>query len=480
MMAQVPTTPTLNAQAMQILTDFKKQSGVTQENHDVLLDAINSSPFLIEQFNQAASATKYPLKGLTPLTGTNMGGSFNPNNQTINVSLTTLTRAANQQNEVVFVFAHELQHSLNHKDMVEARKQFRQEVNVQAQQKSPRDYTDEAEKLLTKHREDEATAELAGFNALVSKETQLKQKNQQGLPTLADLYNMNPRMKDFIDYSRFTKQYSLKSNLTINPDMTLSDSQPNIDAMGVNYYDKSRQDSRLALNCPQTGCQANDLLDYQNYYGNGIVNQIIAHEQAYNKNSKDPIHLNMTKLGLTEEMLEEGGLDIPSGHLHYQDIGQNPPFIGKFDHTKSGNNVYSYVPIEFQKELLQPENLSIISPKNQKLFEHCEDKLIAYCRENGITADSPQDYKNIAMAMTAEMVEQRMNKIEQIGFKDNNLIAISYEPNLRMISITPNDVVNIPIQESMEKIQQTEQAIQQQNQEKQMMQSQQQGYGRSM
>lgn len=59
-------------------------------------------------------------------------------------------------------------------------------------------------------------------------------------PSLQDVFNAQPgRMSDFIDYSRTPPYaYRPKPNLALNPDLTMSPTASNVEAMGQNYFDK--------------------------------------------------------------------------------------------------------------------------------------------------------------------------------------------------------------------------------------------------
>ena len=132
-------------------------------------------------------------------------------------------------------------------------------------------------------------------------------------------------------------------------------------------------------------------------------------------------------------------------------------------------------PIKSSEPTDQKEDLSQLSPKAQKLYHQCEEKLIALCNEKGITADSPQDFKNIAMALTAKGVENQMTKVDKMDFGEGTMLHIlSYEPHAKMAAISANDVVNIPMTESMVKIQQTEQQHTQLDQERLIVKNQEQ------
>ncbi|MCF5992850.1 hypothetical protein L2230_25470, partial [Xanthomonas perforans] len=72
------------------------------------------------------------------------------------------------------------------------------------------DYTSAAEKVIASNREDESRAEIAGWNATLS-----RVKGSTPQPTLEDIYRAAPgRMRDFIDTAAGSQGlvYTLKPN----------------------------------------------------------------------------------------------------------------------------------------------------------------------------------------------------------------------------------------------------------------------------
>lgn len=120
-----------------------------------------------------------------------------------------------------------------------------------------------------------------------------------------------------------------------------------------------------------------------------------------------------------------------------------------------------------------------LSPQAQKFSQQCEEKLVECCNKKGITADSPQDFKNISMALTVKGLENGMTRVEKLDIESRNSVVmvfiLSNEPHTKLASVSANEAVNIPVQERIEKIQQIEQ---QKTQEQQMQHSQTQGMQR--
>lgn len=128
-------------------------------------------------------------------------------------------------------------------------------------------------------------------------------------------------------------------------------------------------------------------------------------------------------------------------------------------------------------------SLDMISPASQKLFEACHQKLVSFCHEKGITADSPQDFTNIAAALAAKgVVEHDMKKVDKMDMdmEKLNIFILSYEPHAKLTSVNANEAVHIPAHESFAKIHQTEQQQAQLAQEREMNQNQLQQRGMSL
>ena len=99
--------------------------------------------------------------------------------------------------DMTFVLGHEVQHGFNNAAKQAATSQFLQDVVVQEKVKShTHDYSDELRAYLKAGREDEAKAEIAGWNALLSLQRQTDSKGN-GLDLM--LGTRNARVFDFIE-----------------------------------------------------------------------------------------------------------------------------------------------------------------------------------------------------------------------------------------------------------------------------------------
>ncbi|HSX65366.1 MAG TPA: hypothetical protein VLF15_11605, partial [Pseudoxanthomonas sp.] len=318
---------TLSPQAQAIIRTFGSQPGVTQDQTSNLQAVINASPALIDQINEVVAQGN--LKRIVPLTNPNAGGEYAGANKEIRLPLTKLTTPPPSQQfdagEVAFVLGHEPQHGFNHAAKAAAYLDFMKEAAQAA--KTDHDYTDEIGKLLSANCRDEAAAEIAGWNAVVG-----LLKSTKPNPTLQDIFNaQQSRMSDFIDRSSSSAPpviYTLKPNLTLNPDMTLDPTPANIEAMGQNFFDKQ---AKALGGSVGLGYHGNS--DYANYYGAWPIQEAAKLERQHNP--QPAMAVDLSKLGLSEKLLEENGINLGANQqaTPYWDMSGKVPKAGLFQHT---------------------------------------------------------------------------------------------------------------------------------------------------
>lgn len=518
----MPKNQALSKASLAVLEHFRQRPDVEDEHYQTLVSAIKASPLLTERFNLAV-ANQY-LAGIKAQgANENSGGGFHPDTQEISLPLNSLKKDTDQ-NSMIFVLAHEVQHSFNRQESQDAADQFLQDIQIQAQQPGMRDYTDEIQALITANRKDEASAEIAGFNAVIS-----TIKMEMANPTLRDIHDSTSYMRDFIVENETDDgyTYTLKPDIILNKDMMLSttpeDLPKNLEAMGRHYFDKDRNEARLGI-CDPTGCQPDDYVDYTNYHGAWMVGRAIDAERRHNPGSTEPLVLDMRKLRLTEEMLEESGLFIEGGKpMPYKDIGQNPPFVGRFDHTASGKNQYQYVPVgaldekqpqpgqthidaliaryqaasaaldagngsavknimgtnpdvakimerfdsglERRQMLREQENsrysLENMPERAQTLHTQIEEKLTAYAKEHNLPYSSPGLQNSIA-AITAEAYAQKLTRVDAVSLHGGKLAVMQEgRATADFASVDAARASLTPESESFQNILQSEQRLEQ-------------------
>ncbi|WP_369935053.1 XVIPCD domain-containing protein [Xanthomonas tesorieronis] len=320
----------LSPQAQAVVGHFANQPGVTPDQARNLSSIINASPVLVDQINSAVAHGQ--LTQIVPLTNRNAGGEYDPQHKAMRLPLAQLGNPvpghASNAGEITFVLGHELRHGFNAAETGRALAAFGVAVDNVAQGPSPRDYTRPLVNLLAQNRRDEAGAQIAGWNAVVS-----KVRTTNSNPTLEDIYNEQPgRMGDFIDRSgaRPHHAYALKRNLSVNADMTMDQSPANLEGMGHNFFDKAPVVTRL-------GARGNS--DYVNYYAAKPISYIAQVERARHPqipgNSTPQIALNLSRLHLRESLLEENGLNLGGNgqQMPYLDSSTQPPTARLFQHT---------------------------------------------------------------------------------------------------------------------------------------------------
>jgi type IV secretion system effector X-Tfes-like protein len=337
---------TLSSQAQAVVVAFGQQPGVTQDQINNLQAVISASPALIDQINDAVAQGH--LRQIMPLTNPHAGGEYDGQNKAMRLPLSALTTppsgaAPFNSGEVTFVLGHELQHGFNHAATVQAYRDFNNEATQMAQSQSGvHDYTAATGKLISANRRDEASAEISGWNAIASA---VKSANPNA--TLADIYNQEPgRMRDFIDRvgSHPSYTYTLKPNLSINPDLTLSATPANVEAMGQNYFDKP------PISPGGLGHHGNS--DYANYYGAYAVGVAAQLERQHNPPTQGgampQMTIDLSHSGLTEKLMEENGINLGANAQPqpYYDSSVQPPVLHHFDHTAT---THAHVPIAAQE-----------------------------------------------------------------------------------------------------------------------------------
>ncbi|MGV7204179.1 XVIPCD domain-containing protein [Xanthomonas citri] len=354
--------------------DANQQSQpVTQDMVTNLQATINSSPTLASEMKRAVTTaidSKDPkssmlLENLSPLNGAVAGGTFNPTNKTMSIPPITVRKSKGQftqlnANDLTFVLGHETQHAFNQVSMASSYRQFDAAVTTIAKDNNPvNDYTLPVEKLINSAREDEAKAQIAGWNALIDRERQTNPAID--LNTMRNLGNA--RLDDFIEASPTNgKQTQARPGITFNQDGSLPMTPQNISAQATYYFDKPPQGAPGLSTRQTTGIGFHGDSDYPNYYGAGAVSRAIAFDRAYAHpvgGIAPQMQLDMQRLHFKEPLLERNGITLPPGTTTtpqiYWDTSTNPPTRGLLQHTQGTHQHISPIPdIDLQPSGLNP------------------------------------------------------------------------------------------------------------------------------
>lgn len=467
--------PSLSPQSQAVLDSFAQSPGVTVDHVQNLSRVLRDSPVLMDQFN--AAVAQGHLQHIVPLSNPHAGGEYNGQFKEMRFPLASLAPPPHGSNfnagEVTFVLGHELQHGLNSANQAQATREFvTQATRVARSQETTHDYTAAIGDQLAANRRDEAGAEIAGWNAIVSA---VKASNPN--PTLEDIYKKaNGRTRDFIDENAVVTPptYSLKSNLSLNHDLTMSPTPANIEAMGQNYFDKTAQQSALGFHGDS---------DYVNYYGANAISYVAQLERHYNPpqhgTNLPRMTVDMTALRLSERLMEENGIDLGRNTLPmpYMDRSTVPPTLHHFDHTAA---THTYVPI-----LAQEISLRLDDPMHpgHAMFRQSMDEVQQLNAKHGVPPDSVRD-ANLSGSLTVAAAAQGLSHIDQVVLSDDAKYAfairdhhISELPDRWAARVETVQAIHTPLAQSSE---QWSQAVQQRDQGLTEQRAQQQAWQQSV
>lgn len=342
--------PTAEQKLDTIIKDFGDTNKTADNNPgEDLRKLLDDSPDLKKRIlDSVDKGYLKSFKALPPNTGT--GGSYSPTEKAINLPMDILKEAntfPEKKGELVFVMGHEIQHSFNAAATKKTTQDFLDGTTILAKSKaSPHDYTKLTGDFIQASREDEASAHIGGFNAIVS---QAKEKNPKA--TLKEIYDTAPRrMRDFISPGAPPDfNYTMKPGLTLNADMSMPYSKENVAAMGKYYFDKTAEQSKLG---------PNGNLDYTNFYGSwtiGVVgNREKAYQDYYHKTDKNyaapEVHFDMKKLGLDENLIKQNVKFADNKAFSYVDTsdGKNMPKL--FNPVANANIQHPENPVTYHAQ----------------------------------------------------------------------------------------------------------------------------------
>lgn len=400
-----------------------------------LQDTINRSPALAHDIQRAAT-TADPTQPSNRILesfaftapGAGVGGSFSASSRTMNLvpeTLATPTPGSGQRgydpNDLTFVIGHEIQHGFNAQAAAQARDAFVADVRTLAASPGPvHDYTSLVEQHIQSGRDDEAKAEIAGWNALRS-----RLQHDNGQVTVNSMNIAAPsRAADFSD--GHNGKFVPHSNLQLNPDASISATPANIAAMGHNYFDRPaaahRQpgDTRNPMGLGHSRAE-----DYPNYYAGWAVSVIGSEERAaaHGRGPAAQIQINMKHAGLYEDMMERAGLDLGKSRqsVPYLDSSTQPATPHAFDHTADGPHQYQSVPVT-------PQRLDDPGHPDHALFQQVRGHVVALDQSMGRTPDAHTD--QLASAATVQARADGLDHVSQIALSDdgNRLWSVQTPP----------------------------------------------------
>lgn len=438
----------------------------TSQAYQNLRAVIEESPVLMRQMNDAVEKGHLKHFALMP-TGENAGASYSPDTQTINLKHINLSEASGRD-VLTFLLGHEIQHGVNRERTREALEQFDGDVRRVLQSgRAVHDYSSALDEMLAINRSDEASAHIAGWNALVSR---VKHANPQ-----ADLFDV-ARLLVHVDYvNEFVEskeidgrqQFVVKDGFTLNADLSITPDPLNIEAAGKHYFDKEPRDARLGLGGDS---------DYTNYYAVGLVGSICQYE-INNPAFAAKVQLDMRGLKLEEKLLERNGISLgkSGARCPYYDV-RAPNLTAHFDHTADS---HQHLPIH---GLPSPTQLPLRlngEPPAARLDEatHPDHKLFGQAQAGvnlldakvGRTPDQKSD--QLAAALVVAARTNGINRIDHVVLSTDASKVFAVEGALdsalkRIASIPTVEALNTPIALSTQACEQASELNRQQVQDR--------------
>ncbi|MDM7555644.1 hypothetical protein QT882_13780 [Xanthomonas fragariae] len=173
-----------------------------------------------------------------------------------------------------------------------------------------------------------------------------------------------------------------KPGLTFNQDASLSQTPANIAAMGQHYFDRpSVLHAQLNQRPVHLGeHKPNPTADYANFYGTWALEQIVAAEDqatVHYQGAKPQIAIDMTALGLKEDLIEMEGLDLGANKAPrpYLDTSQTPAALGHFHHTQDGSRGHDHQHVPVAPAFPPPASHSVSAVPEQAVLRH-QDPLV--------------------------------------------------------------------------------------------------------
>jgi hypothetical protein len=416
---------------------YKDEAGnslvVSQEMIGNLQRTINEAPVLVAQIKSAAANGHLEqFKVLEP--GRGAGGTYNGYDKAINLPAPNLQNKTSSNptgkfsaGSLTFVLGHETQHGFNFEEKQAAYKTFDSQIRAIARDKNPiNDYTQPIGALIQAGREDEAQAEIAGWNAVASR---IRYANPA-----ADLVTMSNaqinQVRDFVDYNAVTMTATPKSGLTFNGDYSLSNTAVNVAAMGKHYFDKFPDGTPGVAPQKMSSLGPYREADYPNYYGGEAIERAITidRKNARSVEGVDPkMHINMGQLRLNERLIERLGLEIdpnPERPQAYYDTSQSPPALHHFEHTRTGPNRNQHVPID--PEILSDaavqatERLTPSQPghADHPLYAQIADQVREQDRQHGRQWDETSERMTASLLVLAK--DSGLSRVDHVVFSDKN------------------------------------------------------------
>jgi hypothetical protein len=284
---------------------------------DRLRQALEENPMLAAQFNEATA--KGTLEKITLDAEAGTAGSYNAHQKAMRLHHEKITEAYQNTpfsetvfvksqiaDNLIFTLGHELKHAQNatidSAGVVHAMggAQFKQDIAAIAQSNQPgaRDYTTALGNYLAIERMDEASAQIAGWNALMA----IKRVDNPNITPLQLAEQLGLEVRHY--GSHFFDQHTRQpvAGLTFNADGAITDNAVNREAEAKAFYDLPADQIRAGK----------AKTDYRNNNADAYLTQIIQVEKEFADQhpAKSYPQINMNRLGLRQADIQAQNVSL--------------------------------------------------------------------------------------------------------------------------------------------------------------------------
>jgi hypothetical protein len=427
---------------------IRKVGEPTSPAYQNLRAVFEESPVLMQQMNDAVAQGHLENFALMP-PSENAGASYDPQTRTVNLKRGNLVDQ-DGRDALTFLIGHEIQHGINRQQTRQGLEEFDNNVRRVLESGQPiHDYSAAFERMLEINRRDEASAHIAGWNALVS-----RARHINPAANLADLGNLARDvgyLNDFIERKEVAgrMQFAAKDGFTINADLSITPNSRNVDAAAKHYFDKEPENTWL-------GHHGNS--DYANYYAAALVSSVCQYEML-NPSLSGDVQLDMHGLGLQEKLLEQNGISLgtASARCAYFDT-RTPSVAAHFDHTLDSHEHTPIYGLPAPSQLSQGLNqrsaavqLDHPAHSDHKLFGQAQAGVHLLDAKVGRTPDQKSDQLAAALAVAART--NGINRIDHVVLSTDASKVFAVEGALdsalkRIASVPTVEALNTPVAQS--------------------------------
>ncbi len=271
-------------------------------------EAILSSPLLQQRMTEEVQAGRLQHVRLQS-SGEHSGGHYSRTDRSIYMdpdSFTELKTKTERLDRITYVLGHETAHSALSEGSALSSQALSDAVHGALWTESDLEHLDltaPAGRYLQYARQDESMATIAAWNALAD-----RIDHERSGPLLQkDLLKRVAAIGDCVVGLENNRQ--LAPGITLNAQQRIMIGTPltesaNLEAVGVCYYDKPAQETKLGRNGNS---------DYTNHYGTTVIENIAANVRSFETSTGQrapQIGLDLDQLGLKRAQLEHNGLDL--------------------------------------------------------------------------------------------------------------------------------------------------------------------------